>query len=980
MDNKTIFTKTAKGVGEAVGKTRALSRDLRIVLKEVDGKTSFEKLLDKISGLSEAKLHAALNKLSTEDYIREFVAPTFEDDSLDFITIIPLPTKTERAPGQRTRINEALRLQLEARARVEVEAYERLEREQNERERRGEDDYARRAQEKEAARAAQQQAMKEAQEAARIEAEERARQKIEQQAQQEAEQRVRHDAAEAARRKAELQARTAIEEQKRREAEEQVRQAAEVQARQAAEEKYRLEAEAKAKQDAEEKNRRDAELQAKKALEDQARRRAEEQASRDAEEQVRLIAQQQALEDAAQQARREADEQARKEAEQAAHREAGEQARRTDEEADEEAKKEAEERRRKLAVEHRAKRDAEVRAKRELEQQARREEEERVRQETEEKSRREAEERRRQALEQQARLEGEERARQEAQEKSRREAEEKSRREVAALADKSAEEEIRREFEELARQQAEVESRKKAEQARRQIEELTQRKAEAKEKKAEEERTRRESDKAEARREADVRAKQEVEQWMREAAKEKAGLNSSEKMKPEPEEQFEDDIEELAAQDEAARIEQDDREYEEQDEQEPIEAGAEKKSSFKKGQTPYRAPVKWGKPATLVLSLSIVAGLGLIHVMPFDSKTALFEKAATAQFQRPVKIGKVYLSLLPQPQWRLEDVSIGSDKQITVSQIKAAIVLSSLYRDELTFKSVELQSPVFSEQALEWLLFGQPQQQHFTVSLISASNATLASKKIGLPRFNAAADIGADGSWDTITVDSLDRKTRVQLRPGGETIQVEMSADSFEMPFGSTLRLDEFIAKGTARRNELAISDFSGRVYDGILTGSAKLQWRAGWSMKGDLQAKLIDATQLAPTLLQTGKLAGSATYAFQAEHADQLFSVPRMEGSFVVQNGTLLGVDFAKILRGANSAGTSLFAELTGTFVQESGKTQLQNVYLNAGLLSVTGGADMDKSENLNGRFVVELKSPTQQTRSSLAVAGTLTQPQFDR
>ena len=35
MDSKTIFTKTAKGLGEISGKTKALSRDLRNILPQL---------------------------------------------------------------------------------------------------------------------------------------------------------------------------------------------------------------------------------------------------------------------------------------------------------------------------------------------------------------------------------------------------------------------------------------------------------------------------------------------------------------------------------------------------------------------------------------------------------------------------------------------------------------------------------------------------------------------------------------------------------------------------------------------------------------------------------------------------------------------------------------------------------------------------------------------------------------------------------
>jgi hypothetical protein len=911
MDNKTIFTKTAKGVGEAVGKTRVLSRDLRAVLKEIDGKASLEELLGKISTLSEAEFHQALNKLSTGDYIREFVSATLESNTLDFPTISPLIEKTERPPGQRTRINESLRMQLEARAKAEAEAHERAQRQQEERARRAEEEYARRQEEEKARRAAQQKAMIAAQESARRESEERARQQIEEEARRQAEQQARRDAEEAARREAEEQA--------EKELEERTRQEAEQRARQAAEEKSRLEAQAKAKREAEEKIRREAEEQARKNAEIEARRLAEEQARREMEE-ARRKAEQQALREAEEQARQEAEAQAKKELEEQRRHAAEMQARQAEEE--------------------RVTREAEARAKKELEEQARREAEERSRQEAEEKALSEAEK----------------------------------------LASKNAEEIIQREFEELARQQAEETARQKKEQARRDIEELARRRAEAREKKEAEERARRELEELAARREAEVRAKQEVENWMREAAAEKVGGGGKGKPESEPEKRHEPDIDEPAEQDEEEQIEQEFRKSKKADEEELIEPAAEKPSLFKRRRQTYRKPIKWRKPVALGLFLSMLLALGLLHVIGFDSKTALFEKTATAQFQQPVRIGKVHLSLLPQPHWRLEGVSVGSDGHMTVPQVKATMELSSLFSDTVAIKSIELESPVFSERALEWLLFGRSQQRSLTVGRVNASNARLASKNISLPPFNAAAEVGADGSWTRITVDSLDRKTRVLLRPDGEAVQVELTADLFKAPFGSAPALDGFIAKGTARRNELVLTDFSARVYDGVIAGTARLQWGASWSLGGDVHAKVIDAAQLAPELLQSGKLEGSASYALEANHADRLFAMPRMEGRFTVQNGTLLGVDFAKLLRSANSGGKSSFAELSGAFVQEGGKTQLQKLVLNAGMLSVRGNADMDASKNLNGRLAVELKSPSQQLRGNLVLAGTLGEPQFNR
>jgi len=74
MHRGTILTKTGKGLKEATGKTSNLSRDLRNVLKEIDGQISVSKLLDKFEKVTEPKLLEVLKQLETEGYVREFVA------------------------------------------------------------------------------------------------------------------------------------------------------------------------------------------------------------------------------------------------------------------------------------------------------------------------------------------------------------------------------------------------------------------------------------------------------------------------------------------------------------------------------------------------------------------------------------------------------------------------------------------------------------------------------------------------------------------------------------------------------------------------------------------------------------------------------------------------------------------------------------------------------------------------------------------
>ena len=76
MDRTTVFTKTAKGLMEATGKTSVLSRDLRALLKEIDGKATMAEVQTRFGKMPEPKLQEALNTLAKDDFIREFAQAT----------------------------------------------------------------------------------------------------------------------------------------------------------------------------------------------------------------------------------------------------------------------------------------------------------------------------------------------------------------------------------------------------------------------------------------------------------------------------------------------------------------------------------------------------------------------------------------------------------------------------------------------------------------------------------------------------------------------------------------------------------------------------------------------------------------------------------------------------------------------------------------------------------------------------------------
>ena len=74
MDRKSIFTKTAKGLMEATGKTSILSRGPRNLLKEIDGKLTVAQVNDKLPKLKESEILEMMKELVKDGFIKEFVS------------------------------------------------------------------------------------------------------------------------------------------------------------------------------------------------------------------------------------------------------------------------------------------------------------------------------------------------------------------------------------------------------------------------------------------------------------------------------------------------------------------------------------------------------------------------------------------------------------------------------------------------------------------------------------------------------------------------------------------------------------------------------------------------------------------------------------------------------------------------------------------------------------------------------------------
>ena len=139
MDNKTIYSKTGKGVLEIKNKAGKLPKDLVKVLTLIDGKSTVDDLTAK-SKLSDAEIGKALGDLTTGGYIKEFTntstgtqsggAGSYVDD-LDFTSSLsPGKNVYQNAQSEWRQRETADRAKAEQEAKLKRDEEERLKKEQ----------------------------------------------------------------------------------------------------------------------------------------------------------------------------------------------------------------------------------------------------------------------------------------------------------------------------------------------------------------------------------------------------------------------------------------------------------------------------------------------------------------------------------------------------------------------------------------------------------------------------------------------------------------------------------------------------------------------------------------------------------------------------------------------------------------------------------------------------------------------------------
>ncbi len=666
---------------------------------------------------------------------------------------------------------------------------------------------------------------------------------------------------------------------------------------------------------------RKAEAEARRKADEEARRAEAEEAERIAAEAARRALEVDAIRMDAGESLERAEEEARLIAEAEARQRAEEEARRVDEEI--------------------VRRVAEEVVRREAEEAVRREAEEAVRRETEEALRREVEEA--------VRLRMEAEARQRAEEEARRKAEQELARKAAEDARGRAEEEAQRRFDEEARRrEVEDANRKAEEEARRRLEDEAKRVAAEEELRKAEEAVRQQAE-ADAAQKAAVEARRQSEEEARRQGEEEAGRNR-ESVDPASLQLSRPSAPPIA----------------------PMEAPLLSRRARKK---------LFAGLTFLVICGTVLGGAGFLVARGLD--VSFYEALAAEYFGKPVRIQSAALSFLPSPAMQFNGVVVGDDQAIKATVVRAIPEISTLFGGERHFSSITIDGGTVSSDILGSIAGATGRAgAKMAVQRIEAHNLTIVDRSWTMSDMDVSAKIeGARGVSSIVLRDAAHTMTiTLTAAPAGRT-QFEINAQRIR-PIGASFELTDFDARGIYGADEINVEKFDGRVFDGVIRGTARMRLQSNaFAINGSIEAKTLELSKLAAGIFESGQVSAQGRFSGAAASVEKLLATPTIEMTYTIDKGTIQAFDISRAVQGAeNLVGTTPISAGSGTFQVNGGRINVSGFRFKSGSIAATGSALIDASGNLNGQVGGELRTPGGTSRGSVALSGTLAKPSFAR
>ncbi|MDO8990793.1 MAG: hypothetical protein Q7U91_14305 [Sideroxyarcus sp.] len=395
-----------------------------------------------------------------------------------------------------------------------------------------------------------------------------------------------------------------------------------------------------------------------------------------------------------------------------------------------------------------------------------------------------------------------------------------------------------------------------------------------------------------------------------------------------------------------------------------------------------RKPLPLGKISFALSLLAIIVAVVLPYVYPLEEYIAPLEKSLSAQMKQPVRIGKLSASSLP-PKLTLHSVTLGSAQEVKVAGIVLSFDVFSLLSDvkvidDAELQDVSIQGALLDKQAASLKLAGANRQ--YPVRHLTVQRLKIVTDEVALPVFSGIADIDVQGAISRVALHSADDKLGIDLQPDQGRWQLGINMRESSLFFLPDVVFSDLSAKGVLGDGEINFTEFDAHIYNGMLMGSAKLNWLKGWQLQGHLEAKTFELNKMFPKYGIEGELYGEGAFSFSGEKISQMVEAPTLDGSFSVKKGIINGFDMVETARLLSRehmvGGRTHFDDLIGLVQFDNHITRFRQVRVASNMLSASGTFDVSATNQLGGKFGAEIKMRT--GNNALTLFGTVTEPKL--
>lgn len=414
-------------------------------------------------------------------------------------------------------------------------------------------------------------------------------------------------------------------------------------------------------------------------------------------------------------------------------------------------------------------------------------------------------------------------------------------------------------------------------------------------------------------------------------------------------------------------------------------AGAFSKAREVQSDAVERMPFEFRKVYLLwgLVVLAVLGGAGVLFY-PYDSYKPELEAAFSRAFRAPVKITGIAFGLQPKPGLYLSNITIGSGEESRIDEIRLATPFSLFGTGRKTLNGLELTGIRLSADRIAALAAASNESPRtdsgFIVGHAFLKQMTVSARDVSLPKLGGDVYFKPTGGLDRMSVQSEDRTLRIDAQPTSMGVALAIEGLAWKPLADRPFVFESMQAKALLQKGKLVVQDIDTTFMGGVIRGSWLLDWSSGLVMAGDASLARLNVRQLTDSfgvaLKLEGDLAGGLRLRGSGDDWQSLWNGVEASLDADISRGVLQGLDLGEAARRQGQAvrsGNTKFDSLKGILRLNSKQFSGSEMQMNAGLLTAEGSFVASRGGEVDGTFVVNIRSSVSSLRTPVRIVGQL-------